>query len=270
MRNYDDEKKLVGKPNRHGGCRRRTTALYLMMFFVTILIIVLGYCSTETRLLMTMLSRFCSSTTSESTTTSEMSSIVSNWTEMTIHRTFFQDGIATTSNKNKNHHVGNGVSFERTISNFPPHVSFDLNFLPTSFCDNHDKYGDNNCDYPWGTTLIANYSFASGFRMLTRNARAIGEFHLDDKIPWKFNCVLCGQDCVLEVPVIDLKYKFPMPKCPILLPPTAKSYQRTFRFWKVSPTHGWITTKIEGHVTVYKDYSKSDVLTNVDVSIHVK
>ena len=50
-----------------------------------------------------------------------------------------------------------GVSFQRTISNFPSNSTFLLKFGDKK-CQDSDTFGDNHCHYDWGDHVSADYS----------------------------------------------------------------------------------------------------------------
>ena len=74
---------------------------------------------------------------------------------------------------------------------------------------------------------------------------------IDAKVPWSFQCPLCGQDCVLEVPVIKLTHTLKMPDCPIT--PKKRSHSLTYHLWRASPTNGWISVPFVGDVQIFKE-----------------
>jgi hypothetical protein len=162
-----------------------------------------------------------------------------------------------------------GVFFSRTLSNLPSDSSFALNFSQYH-CQERDGYGDDHCHYDWGEDVVLEYYVVlPHIQLLWSSARAVGQFLIDGKLPWSFECPLCGQDCVLKVPVVDLTYTYKMPACPIVLPRAKESHTMTFSLWKDSPTHGWISTRLEGTVVVYKNVPRQAILANVSVSIDV-
>jgi hypothetical protein len=71
---------------------------------------------------------------------------------------------------------------------------------------------------------------------------------IDGKIPWSFTCKLCGEDCVLQVPVIKVDFSLPMPPCPVQ--PNKRSHTLEYQLWKSSPSHGWVSTSFEGTITL--------------------
>jgi hypothetical protein len=53
--------------------------------------------------------------------------------------------------------------------------------------------------------------------------------------------------------------------------PTGKETQTwTFSLWEESATKGWISTRLEGNVVVYKNVPRQAVLANVSVAIDVR
>jgi hypothetical protein len=79
---------------------------------------------------------------------------------------------------------------------------------------------------------------------------------VDDKIPWSFTCKLCGEDCVLEVPVIQVTHVLKMPPCPVQ--PRERHHGIQYNLWERSPSGGLISTHIEGTVRVIQGSSSDD------------
>jgi hypothetical protein len=70
---------------------------------------------------------------------------------------------------------------------------------------------------------------------------------VDRIIPYQFRCALCGEDCVLSIPVINLNYTIPMPKeCPI--PIHTSTRHVVGQLWDDSPTKGIFPTRLDGSV----------------------
>jgi len=112
-------------------------------------------------------------------------------------------------------------------------------------CTLRDEYGDNNCHFDWGekihgkVTVKLNDPIVEGDYM-------VGALLIDKFIPYKFRCALCGEDCVLEIPVIKHNESIPMEKCPISVHETNANV--IYQMMDESPTHGKIATKVDGTV----------------------
>lgn len=73
---------------------------------------------------------------------------------------------------------------------------------------------------------------------------------LDNRVPYSLSCPLCGQDCVLQLPVLKVHYTIPMPPCPVSLEDREQAF--AFHLWRMSPTDGWLTIPISGTGQVYE------------------
>jgi hypothetical protein len=100
-------------------------------------------------------------------------------------------------------------------------------------CTKKDAYGQNDCHYNWGDHVAVNYSIFVN-QTLDERAYMEGNFKVDNKVNWRFNCAVCGEDCVFKMPVIDFKYSIPMPDCPVK--PLTRAHTMDYDLWKKSPT----------------------------------
>ena len=130
-------------------------------------------------------------------------------------------------------------------------------------CTSHDKYGDNICHYNWDDNVIAKYSIESKNVTFTKHDYVVGNFTIDNRLPYTFTCKVCGEDCILKVPIIDFEYTLSMPNCPVK--PKRRSHTLFYQLWKSSPTHGFVTTSINGIVTIIKS-TKTKTITETMTS----
>ena len=117
-------------------------------------------------------------------------------------------------------------------------------------CTTHDTYGDNVCHYNWDDFVTIKYSIESKNVTFTKHDYVVGNFTIDNRLPYTFTCNVCGEDCILKVPIIEFEYALPMPDCPVK--PKKRSHTLLYQLWKTSPTHGFVTTSINGIVTIMK------------------
>jgi hypothetical protein len=73
-----------------------------------------------------------------------------------------------------------GVSFQRTISNFPSNSTFWLTFRDKK-CQDSDSFGDNHCHYDWGDYVSADYSIFVN-ETLTEAAFVKGTFKVSQSV----------------------------------------------------------------------------------------
>mmetsp|Transcript_15269 Transcript_15269/g.22510 ORF Transcript_15269/g.22510 Transcript_15269/m.22510 type:complete len:190 (-) Transcript_15269:85-654(-) len=162
---------------------------------------------------------------------------------------------------NESYSVASGLSFTRTIYEVPG--SFDLRFNGNN-CGSTDDHGDNDCHFDWGDDVTGVYKLNIA-NIIDATDKFEGHFKIDSFISYSFSCALCGEDCVLEVPVVKFKYIIPMPSCPV--PAHNETTQIEYQLSKHSPTEG-ILTHLEGHVKVVK--ASGETLANVAITVYVK
>ena len=166
-----------------------------------------------------------------------------------------------------NHHVNNqkmGISFTREISlseNINLKVSFD-----DDRCTENDSFGGNKCHYSWGDQVTSTITYYSN-ETITQDAYMEGVFIVDNKVQWEFSCPLCGQDCVLKMPVLPLEYSLSMPSCS--LQPEERTEIITYDLWKNSPSHGLVDVPVtlQGQATFYSGPEKVLATIQVQASI---
>jgi len=109
----------------------------------------------------------------------------------------------------------------------------------------HDKYGDNQCHFDWGETISGRATVKLSDPIVEGDFM-VGALIIDKFIPYKFRCALCGQDCVLEIPVLKRNETIHMEKCPVTVD-TTKGHI-VYQMMDESPSRGKITTKVDGTV----------------------
>ena len=83
-------------------------------------------------------------------------------------------------------------------------------------------------------------------------------------VPYEFNCLLCGEPCTLEIPVLEVQYTIDMPPCPIGPEFSSRVKEQLMNF---SPTGG-IKTHLQGNVQLQKE--NGDSIAEFSVSAYVK
>lgn len=117
----------------------------------------------------------------------------------------------------------------------------------------------------WAALLEIMNSFAySHFVSFLASLTSYVFFQIDYVVPYEFTCLLCGEPCVFEIPVLEVTRTLDMPPCPI-----GPSYHNRIRekLMKFSPTGG-IKTKLEG--TVVMTTKEGNVIAEFSVSARVK
>lgn len=151
----------------------------------------------------------------------------------------FRDLIATVAPLPK------GVTFFRTISLLPNEAILKIQLNSKSHCLLKDAYGDNACHYGWDSTMSGNVTLTYDHSFAT-NDYFEANILLDKFSPYKVRCHLCGQDCVVDIPILGLKYTIPMPSCPLS---TQQDVHQEFSF-HLPPTGLPFLTQIEATVRV--------------------
>lgn len=138
----------------------------------------------------------------------------------------------------------------------------DLEFASISSCLVHDEYGDNQCHFNWGDEVTATVSFSG--EELQADDVIRGSLKLAGWISYTFHCAVCGQDCVLQLPVFHHRnVTIAMPKtCPI--PADAVSETLTYQMWDESPTGGTVAVHFEGNLVLIQ--GRTDT-TLIDVHV---
>jgi len=83
-------------------------------------------------------------------------------------------------------------------------------------------------------------------------------FHID------FSCDVCGEDCVITIPVINDKIVFAMPPCPIESP-------FTYLFTQVMPDSATfeLAFLMSGHVYLLKNGDENQKISNADFTFKI-
>ena len=109
-----------------------------------------------------------------------------------------------------------GISFTRTVSFKKDDVNIAVNY-DENHCKSSDKYGGNECHYDWGETMNPqiNVEFKKEGDSFQKGDVVKGSLWVDYIVPWHIECAVCGQDCVLKVPIVFYAVNIPMPPCPL-------------------------------------------------------
>jgi len=140
-----------------------------------------------------------------------------------------------------------GISISRTIDTLADDISLDLSF--NAPCEEQDDYGGNKCHYNWGDDLNVTITMDTHGTPFQLGDGVVGKFKVDYIIPWKFDCKVCGEDCVLSFPVIKQSTTIPGPECPFATDASSVSFD--VPLGDTSPVGG-IPTHFSGHITVKK------------------
>lgn len=156
-----------------------------------------------------------------------------------------------------------GVSFSRDVKQVPPNSYVKLNFDEGSHCKLSDNFGDNDCEFKWGETIQGNFTEISDVTLdagdkLVFHIEAEKVFHID------FSCDVCGEDCVITIPVINDKIVFAMPPCPIESP-------FTYLFTQVMPDSATfeLAFLMSGHVYLLKNGDENQKISNADFTFKI-
>jgi hypothetical protein len=142
-----------------------------------------------------------------------------------------------------------GVSFHRIISTFPDDGSFLLELNDAdSNCQVTDKFGVNFCHVNWKDQVFGNFSTRIG-QVLDESSTIEADVMVEGHIPYKIQCALCGQPCEIRLPLINFKYSFHMPPCPVDLRDHFQDFQ--YQLWSHSPTEGLVSMSLDASVVVY-------------------
>ena len=89
-------------------------------------------------------------------------------------------------------------------------------------------------------------------------------WQIDSLISYSFTCALCGEDCVLTVPVVKFTYTIPLPPCPV--PAHTIQTRIEYKLQPHSPTEG-IPTHLEGTVKIAR--SSGEQMAEFSVSAYI-
>jgi hypothetical protein len=81
-------------------------------------------------------------------------------------------------------------------------------------CQKKDEYGDDDCKYHWGEDMGGLLSGSLPYDLVDGD-HVIGDFRIDELTPLTFTCNICGQPCMISIPVINQEVQVDTPKCPI-------------------------------------------------------
>ncbi|KAL7576341.1 hypothetical protein ACA910_018157 [Epithemia clementina (nom. ined.)] len=160
-----------------------------------------------------------------------------------------------------------GMKLKRSVDVFPsnPTAFAVVRIEPAAACRQFDRFGSDDCHFVWGTKVIVNYEIRFG-QTIESEDYLEGHFMLDGHISYSFKCKLCGEDCKLDIPIINAVITIPLEKsCPI---PNANITRRmAYHMWHHSPTDGLITTKLEGKVVIVQGSTGTNLAgIRIDVS----
>lgn len=194
--------------------------------------------------------------------------------------------------------IPQGLSFSRAFQELPEDSSYVIQF-DGDHCKSHDQNGDNDCHYDWGDVVRGNYSLSfptpvdlgdmmhGQFKVSTRKRHnfshnmckmvcrnhslrlshsLVSSFRtqIDRFVPYEFSCPICGDPCVLEIPVIMVNYTIDTPPCPVG-PDFSHFVKEPLN--QVSPTAG-IRTHLAGSVQLQK--ANGDLIAEFTVEAYVK
>ena len=134
--------------------------------------------------------------------------------------------------------------------------------LAGSSCKSSDAYGSNDCVLDWGKsyTAAANGTLT---KAIESGDTFTADFTVDELLPFKFTCQLCGVDCSFTLPVVRKHVSFAMPACPI----TAGAVHVSKSF--TLPTSSPIPLKSGFKGTVIAQDKAGNSLASINVQQHV-
>ena len=128
-------------------------------------------------------------------------------------------------------------------------------------CTGADQYGSNNCALDWGSSYTAAIDVA-----LTHTFGAKSTFSVDAKvdsfIPFKLKCNMCGQPCVVKVPIVSKTINIKMPDCPI----STSALNKTKTLVLPAAPSELPKTGIKGKVSIVDDTGIEVALIDFDVT----
>jgi len=145
-----------------------------------------------------------------------------------------------------------GISILRSIDTLADDLSLVLTFV-NAICEEQDDNGGNKCHYNWGDDLNITITLDAHGNPFKKGDGVKGKFKVDYIVPWKFDCQVCGEDCVLSIPVVNAGTTIPGPDCPFANEAHTIGFELPLD--NGSPVAG-IPTHFSGHVTV----KRSDIV----------
>ena len=130
-------------------------------------------------------------------------------------------------------------------------------------CKSSDAYGSNDCVLDWGKsyTAAANGTLT---KAIESGDTFTADFTVDELLPFKFTCQLCGVNCSFTLPVVRKHVSFAMPACPI----TAGAVHVSKSF--TLPTSSPIPLKSGFKGTVIAQDKAGNSLASINVQQHVQ
>jgi hypothetical protein len=128
-------------------------------------------------------------------------------------------------------------------------------------CKSSDAYGSNDCVLDWGKsyTAAANGTLT---KAIESGDTFTADFTVDELLPFKFTCQLCGVDCSFTLPVVRKHVSFAMPACPI----TAGAVHVSKSF--TLPTSSPVPLKSGFKGTVIAEDKAGNSLASINVQQH--
>lgn len=109
---------------------------------------------------------------------------------------------------------GNGIYFSRDIDILTDDL--DVNFgFDEGHCDSTDRYGGNKCHYTWGETINIGINVDLNNNAFQKEDVVHASLKVDYFVSWKFDCKICGEDCVVTIPIANFDIHISMPPCPL-------------------------------------------------------
>ena len=176
-----------------------------------------------------------------------------------------------------------GLSFTRQVSKIPDGSSFQMSMNGTH-CSKEDSFGDNICHFNWGDDIIGSFAVdLPSIVVLDKGDIFKGSFFIDKYVPFHFQCPVCGEDCIVQAPLVHLNWSIPMPpSCPIYVNQTdpPATYHLFAHLPPTSPTKGILATSVNGTVQVIRgsktqtssgrDSSSAETLLEMHIAVLVK
>lgn len=158
-----------------------------------------------------------------------------------------------------------GVSFSRTVDQIADGYSVKV-IMDSDHCSTEDDYGSNDCHYFWAEVIHALSSIqVPSDKPLVESDMLVGKFTVDYILTYNFACHICGEPCVLTIPVIEQEISFPAPPCPLTSDDAPNPIDVPLD--ETSPTKG-IPSHAEGEVYVQR--SNGDIVVHATVQVTIR
>eukprot|EP00588_Corethron_pennatum_P014974 CAMPEP_0194281580 /NCGR_PEP_ID=MMETSP0169-20130528/21035_1 /TAXON_ID=218684 /ORGANISM="Corethron pennatum, Strain L29A3" /LENGTH=177 /DNA_ID=CAMNT_0039026675 /DNA_START=416 /DNA_END=949 /DNA_ORIENTATION=+ len=122
-----------------------------------------------------------------------------------------------------------GLKFSRKISIVDSDIISSAKLIFSSnggSCEHSDQFGDNDCKFDWGDRVAGEFEvkFVGGDDEKSPELGGDARIEVDMKAgpkmkeaDFQISCQVCGQDCVVEIPLVSKKVTIKMPDCPVTL-----------------------------------------------------